>query len=142
MSLNRTIREFALLLALMLPLQSYAAAAACADGPVQSSTATHHCGGEPAAAHRSAYAIEPAAAHRDSYSSEPAAAQRSHYAGARAAIHHNHCGDCCGGTAIALTPEQWMAPRLAAPEISRAALWFPPTVAADRLDRPPRFILA
>jgi hypothetical protein len=129
MSLNRTIRGFALLLALMLPLQSYAATPACARSPVLESAAPHHCAGERAAAHG------------DHSAGERAAFHGNHSAGGFAS-HTNHCGDCCGGTAIALTPLQWSAPRLAAPESSRAILWSPPTVTADRLDRPPRFILA
>jgi hypothetical protein len=58
------------------------------------------------------------------------------------ATHHHHCDNCCSGAAIALTPIRWIAPLLSAPEISRTVLWSPPTVAVDRLDRPPRFILA
>jgi hypothetical protein len=107
MRLNRTLRlGFALLFALMLPLQGYAAMPNCGrpDHAVQYSdhAATHHCTRE------------------------------------RAAAHHPGCGDCCCAVAMAPTPVNWTPPRLAAPEISGTLMWSPPTVALDRLDRPPR----
>jgi hypothetical protein len=111
MRLHRTLRAgFALLLALMLPLQGYAARAACVrqderlNSPAApaSSTAQHHC------------------------------------AGRSAATHHHDCGTCCGGAAIVLTPGRWIAPLPAVSEISQPAPGLPPTVALDRLDRPPR----
>jgi hypothetical protein len=43
---------------------------------------------------------------------------------------------------MALTAADFIAPLLTAPDISDAALWPPPTVAIDRLDRPPRSIPA
>jgi hypothetical protein len=107
MKLNRTLRVgFALLFALMLPLQGYAAMPGCGHPAhaIQYSqhTAAHHCAREPAASHRSG------------------------------------CGDCCCAVAMAPTQVTWTAPRLAAVEISGALIWSPPTVALDRLDRPPR----
>jgi hypothetical protein len=116
MRLNRTLfGVLAMLLALMLPLQGYAAMPDC--GPVD---AVHSGVRDPAAS--------------------PTAPQ--HCAGVPAATHRHGCGNCCCSAAIMPTPVRWIAPILAAPEISAAAPWSPPTVALDRLDRPPRFILA
>jgi hypothetical protein len=107
MRLNRTLRVgLALLFALMLPLQGYAAMPSCGrlDHTVQypNHAATHHC---------------------------------TH---GLAITHHPGCGDCCCVVAIAPTRSDWAAPRLAAPENSHTLIWSPPTVALDRLDRPPR----
>jgi hypothetical protein len=112
MRLNSTLRVgFALLFALMLPLQGYAAMPSCGrpDHAVQYTghtpahhSAAHHCTKEPAA------------------------------------THHSGCGDCCCAIAIALAPIDWAAPRLAAAEISDTLIWSPPLGALDRLDRPPR----
>jgi hypothetical protein len=112
MRLNRTLRAgFALLFALMLPLQGYAAMPICGQHD--------HAAQEPAhtAAHHSA---------------------APHCAREPAAIHHSGCGDCCCAVAIALSPINWAAPRLAAPQISNTLIWSAPAVALDRLDRPPR----
>jgi hypothetical protein len=119
MRLNRTLRfGFAMLLALMLPLQGIAMPA-CAQhdladsrvtGIAASSTARPHC---------------------------------EH--GTTAGMNHSgsgHCDNGCCGVAIAATSTRWIAPLLTAPEISQVILWFPPTVALDRLDRPPRRIPA
>jgi hypothetical protein len=116
MTLNRTIfGVLAMLLALMLPLQGYAAMSDCgtsdhtnsgAQRPSVLPTAPQHCAGTPAARHR------------------------------------HGCGNCCCTAAIMLTAVRWTAPVPAAPEISAAVVWSPPRVALDRLDRPPRFFLA
>jgi hypothetical protein len=117
MRLNRSLRfGFAMLLALLLPLQGYAAMPACGQhdpanssvaGMTAASTAHHHC-------------------------ERGTAAGDLHY-------HNGHCDNCCCGVAIAATSVQWIAPLLSAPEISQVILWFPPTVTLDRLDRPPRY---
>jgi hypothetical protein len=96
---------FALLFALMLPLQGYSAMPVCRDSSVASSAPQTHCAGSPA-------------------------------------VHHRTCDNCCCGAAMALTPADFIAPRLTAPDISDASLWPAPLVALDRLDRPPRFIPA
>lgn len=112
MRLNSTVRAgFALLLALMLPLQGYAAMPVCgqhghSNAAAGASPAQHHCTLGPQA------------------------------------IHLHGCGDCCCGTAAALTYVQWIAPRLIAPEISGAVPGSAPSVTLDRLDRPPRLIPA
>jgi hypothetical protein len=116
MRLNRTLfGVLAMLLALMLPLQGYAAMPDCghvdpvhsgARDPAASPTAPQHCAGLPAATHR------------------------------------HGCGNSCCGAAIMPTSVRWIAPILAAPEISAAVSSSPPAVTLDRLDRPPRFILA
>jgi len=65
--------------------------------------------------------------------------------GTTAGMNHSgsgHCDNGCCGVAIAATSTRWIAPLLTAPEISQVILWFPPTVALDRLDRPPRRIPA
>jgi hypothetical protein len=107
MRFKRSLRAgFALLFALMLPLQGYAAMPVCREGSVASvasSAPQTHCTGAPA-------------------------------------VHHHQCDNCCCGAAMALTHGEFIAPRLTAPGISDAALWPGPTVALDRLDRPPRFI--
>jgi hypothetical protein len=106
MSFDRSLRAgFALLFALMLPLQGYAAMPPCREASVATSDPQTHCAGSPA-------------------------------------VHHHHCHNCCCGAAIVLTAADFIAPLLTAPDISDAALWRPPTVAIDRLDRPPRFIPA
>jgi hypothetical protein len=122
MRLNRTLRfGFAMLLALMLPLQGYAAMPACAQhdqansgvaGMTASPTAHQHC-------ERGTTAGD----HHDG---------NSHRG-------NGHCDNCCCGVAIAATSARWIAPLLSAPEISHVILWFPPAVTLDRLDRPPRY---
>ena len=75
----------------------------------------------------------------------------AHETGAAAAQHHcandsgkprggeqqHHCGTCCAA-AIALVPFSWTPPRSASLEASLPSHRPPPTVALDRLDRPPR----
>ena len=106
--LRARMLEFALLLAVMLPLQGFASASAC--GPFGAASPSEHC------AH---------AAH--------------HAAGAG---QHRECGTCCSVAAISLTPSLWAAPRLTSPKLFLPLVWSRPAVALDRLDRPPRFILA
>src|ERR1700722_2870340 len=116
MSVNRTLFSIlTMLLALMLPLQGYAAMPDCGRLDHTHSGAVH-------------------------LAASPGALQ--HCAGVPSAVHRHGCGNCCCSAAIMLTPVRWVAPVLAAPEISAAAPWSPPTVALDRLDRPPRFALA
>jgi hypothetical protein len=120
MRLNRTLRfGFAMLLALLLPLQGYAAMPACAQHDqansgvadmIASATAHHHC-------------------------VQGSTAGNGHSG-------NSHCNNGCCGVAIAATSSQWIAPLPSAPGISHVILWFPPTVTLDRLDRPPRHIPA
>jgi hypothetical protein len=119
MRLNRTLRfGFAMLLALVLPLQGIAMPACAQHDPANSgisgmsasSTAHHQCEhGTPAGSRHSA---------------------------------NGHCDNGCCGIAIATASARWIAPRLTPPEISHLVLWFPPTVTLDRLDRPPRHLPA
>jgi hypothetical protein len=52
MKLNRTLRAgFALLFALLLPLQGYAAMSSCGSRDAASSAGPHHCASAPAALH-------------------------------------------------------------------------------------------
>ena len=116
MKLNRTLfGALAMLLSLMLPLQGYASMPDCGHFDHTHLGAQHPAG-------------------------SPTAPQ--HCAGGPSASHHHGCGNCCCTAAILLTPERWIAPVLAAPEISAAVLWSAPLVGLDRLDRPPRFPLA
>ncbi len=127
MRFKRTLRvEFALLLALMLPLQSYAAASACAQleqasaGADLGDSTIHHANlGVPSA------------------ESPPASPHCAHETGA---MHRHGCGSCCCGTAIALIPVRWLPPRSAAPDLPQPLAGISPTVALDRLDRPPRIL--
>jgi hypothetical protein len=71
-----------------------------------------------------------------------AAAAHHHCANDPAKAHtgaepHHHCGTCCVA-AIAVMPFRWTAPRLVRSEVSPPLQGPPPTVALDRLDRPPR----
>jgi hypothetical protein len=114
MRLNRTLRiGFALLLALMLPLQGYAAMPACAQHDPSSGAAS-------------------------TTGSQPAQHHCEH--GRTQSLHR--CDNCCCGIGIALTPAQWTAPLPVADRVADAVLGTPPVVALDRLDRPPRFIPA
>jgi hypothetical protein len=108
-----------LLLALILPLQGYAAMPAC---------------GQPDPANSSADSATAAAA--------TATASQAHCTRGPAATHHHSCGNCCCGNAIALTSVHRIAPLLTAPAIAMAVLGSPPEITLDRLDRPPRFIPA
>jgi len=113
MRLRKLKVVFALLLALTLPLQGYAAAANC--GPASAHTAALHAG-----------------------PSSHCASVHHHLS-----VHHYHdCGNGCCVAAIALTPARWTVPRPAAPEIAGRLISPPPAVSLDRLDRPPRPLLA
>jgi hypothetical protein len=83
------------------------------------------------------YAAMPACREATVASSAP----QTHCAGAPAVHHHNY-DSCCCGAAMMLAPADFIAPPLTTPDISDAAFWPAPTVALDRLDRPPRFIPA
>jgi hypothetical protein len=96
--------ELALLLALFLPLQGFAAAWSCEPQPVQTpSVAQAHC---------------------------------PHGSGA---LQHHDCGTCCLA-AIAAAPLRFALPRVR-PDIFFPRLSAAPSVALDRLDRPPRSLL-
>jgi hypothetical protein len=100
----------ALLLALILPLQAFAAVSGCSQlGVTQLGVEVNAVSG-----------ADTHCAH-----------------GAAAAQHHN-CGSCCCVAAIAGTPLRWIAPASAAPKFSMPLIVPPPAVALDRLDRPPR----
>jgi hypothetical protein len=107
MRLNGRLRVgFALLFALLLPLQGYAAMPVCREAALASPAQQTQCAGVHAVHHL--------------------------------AVHHHNCDNCCCGAAMVLSPADFIAPLRAAPGISDAALCPPPTVALDRLDRPPR----
>ena len=112
---------FALLLTLMLPLQGYAAMPACAQHDGSNSSAA---GAPPAG---TGVAASPTGQHHCQHASTAS---------------RHRCDNCCCGAAIALTPTQWIAPLLSAPQVSSTPLWSPPMVALDRLDRPPRSLPA
>jgi hypothetical protein len=103
-------------LSLLLPLQSFAAVPC----------------GQHDAANPSAATAATAFAAQDHCARSPA----THQHGDRV------CGKCCCGAAMAATPLHGLAALPAAPEISSAVIGRPPTIALDRLDRPPRFIPA
>jgi hypothetical protein len=119
MRLNRMPRfGFALLLALLLPLQGYAAMPACAPHDRANAGAA----GMTASAH-------------------PHCEHGTITVDLHADTGHGrigHCDNGCCGVAIAAASARWTAPLLIAPAISHVILWFPPTVTLDRLDRPPR----
>jgi hypothetical protein len=100
--------EFALLVAVMLPLQGFASASGC--GPLGVVSSTEHCD------HASGHAA--------------------------GAAQHHECGTCCSVAALSAAPLWWAAPRLTSPKLFLPLFWSPPAVVLDRLDRPPRFILA
>jgi len=135
MRINRTFRiGFALLLALMLPLQGYAAMPGCGRLDGQDSSA------QGVAASLSAQ-MPMAPMPMDHAHMTHAHMAQTHCARVPAAAHH-HCGSCCCVAAIALAPAHWMVPFLTAPEISIAVLGSPPAGTLDHLDRPPRPIPA
>jgi len=119
---NRTSRAVAaLLFALMLPLRGMAMMPACGHLDAASPDVTSP----------------------DVVSPHAASPAPQHYCDrAPAAAHHTSCGDCCGCTAVMLTPIRWTAPRPTAPESAAAPPGSPPAGILDRLDRPPRLILA
>lgn len=101
-----------LLLALILPLQSFAAAWNCGSAETGSPAAHQHCAPGSGAAHTG-----------DLHTGD--------------AQPHHHCGTCCAA-AIAALPFDWIAPPSITPPIALPQMGSPPKVALDRLDRPPR----
>jgi hypothetical protein len=95
--------RLALLLALILPLQAFAALSNCAQS-----------------AH---WALPAAEAHCDH---------------AHVNVPHHDCGTCCCVAAAGNPLVQWGAPRFTAPQLALVRIEPPPSVAIDRLDRPPR----
>jgi hypothetical protein len=74
---------------------------------------------------------------------EAALAAQHHCAQESTALrqHAEHgCGKCCCGAAFALTSVPGIAALPQVPELSRAVIGWPPSIALDRLDRPPRLI--
>jgi hypothetical protein len=103
-----------LLLALILPLQSFAAAWNCGSPETGASAAHQHC---------------------------PPGSGATHIGTAHtgdAQLHH-HCGTCCAA-AIAALPFGWIAPPSLTPPIAIPQMGPPPKVTLDRLDRPPRLV--
>ncbi len=102
---------FAVLIALLLPLQGYGAMPTCSErvAPVISAAASamqHQC---------------------------------TH---AKTATHQHNCTHACCGVAMALTAARFVAPRPGAAKITCSAIALAPEGALERLDRPPRFVLA
>jgi hypothetical protein len=131
MRLNRTLRGgFALLFALLLPLQG--------------STAISDCG---RLARSSSGVDRMTASHVDRIAAADtgrvaASTEHTHCDRGSDTTRRHSCGNGCCGDAIAPTAIHWIAPLLTAPEISIAVPGSAPTVTLDRLDRPPRFIPA
>jgi hypothetical protein len=111
---NRIFRiGFALLLTLMLPLQGYAAMPACSQHDQSASSAAE-------------LAASPAGQHHCEHGT----------------VNSHHCDNCCCGVAIALTAAPWTPPLPSALQASGAAPESSPTTRLDRLDRPPRPLIA
>jgi hypothetical protein len=108
---TRNWPSIALLLALLLPLQSFAAISGCAP-PLP---ATHH------AQHPAQTVHEHCAEHasRDS------------------AAHPHGCCDCCIA-AVGQATLDWTPPRTETPQLSLPVVRAPLMISLDRLDRPPR----
>lgn len=100
-----------LLLALVLPLQSFASVWSCGSQ-----------GKVPAAAHQ--HCVQ---AGVQTGGAQPAGAE------------HHHCGTCCV-TAVAATPPRWTPPRPLRAAAFRPPHRSAPAVILDRLDRPPRSV--
>jgi len=126
MTRHRTPKpKLALLLAMILPLQGFAAAWSC-PAPSAAEAARHHCDdGTGAADHQTGAADHQTGA-------------ADHQTGTT--LHHS-CGTCCSA-AVAVMSASWVAPRSTSPYLSLPSSWSLPAVALDRLDRPPRFIPA
>jgi hypothetical protein len=103
----------ALLMALMLPWQSFAAAAGC-DLIPQHTVNVHSSRNRPAAHEH--------------------CGEHEHLSTLQ---HHGCCADCCLTAAMAATFD-WSLPHAAAPEHFLPAPHAPMTISLDRLDRPPR----
>jgi hypothetical protein len=106
--------RLALLLALILPLQAFAALSNCALNGA-------HGGSE--SAHWALPAANGGCEH------------------AHPSTTHHDCGTCCHVAAAGNSLENWIAPRFVAPQLALARIKPPPSVAIDRLDRPPRINL-
>jgi hypothetical protein len=100
----------ALLLALLLPLQGFAAISGCA--PL---SAAHHAGHQTTATHE----------HCPEHPRQDPAVQ------------HHDCCDCCIA-AVGQSALDWKAPRSETPQLSLPPLRDPLMISLDRLDRPPR----
>ena len=103
-----------LLLALILPLQSFASIG-CGSPDAQSTASQQHCADHPG---------------------EPRSGDGPQSGGAP---QHHHCGSCCV-TAIAAAPLRFAPPPPTNPGISLPAHRPLLTVTLDRLDRPPRLV--
>jgi hypothetical protein len=112
-ALRETWSILALLWALMLPLQGFAAA--------------EHCEGSSGQHAKASLAHSPATAHEHCPPHERAPHRD----------HHGCCSDCCL-TAVAASTLAWTPARLIAPALFLPAPRAPLTLSLDRLDRPPR----
>jgi hypothetical protein len=97
-----------LLLALLLPLQTFASVWNCNADDTGAAITHHPCADHSAQAHKGAG-------------------------------QHHHCGTCCVA-AIAPMPFLWVAPHGMSCEDFQPLHRPPPSVALDRLDRPPRLV--
>jgi hypothetical protein len=61
---------------------------------------------------------------------------------AKAATHQHNCSHGCCSVAMALTAARFVAPRPSAAQITCSPMALAPEGALERLDRPPRFVLA
>jgi hypothetical protein len=113
MKLHRaTSLKLALLLALLLPLQAFAAVSSCAQTGL-AHAATH------------------------SHQASPAADGRCEHA-SPSTLHHD-CGTCCCVAVSCNSGASWPAPLLTHPQPALARPKTPLSATIDRLDRPPRF---
>jgi hypothetical protein len=71
-----------------------------------------------------------------------ASAVQHHCIRAKTATHQHNCSHGCCSAAMALTAARFIAPRSSAAEITCSAIALAPEGALERLDRPPRFVLA
>jgi hypothetical protein len=115
----------ALLFALVLPLQGYAAVAPCSQHPAAGAPASN--------------AVAP---HAQAVAADDGATATAHCAPAATSAHHFNqhfnCGDHCCCAAIVSAPLRWMAPRSPTSDIAVTLFRAAPSGLLDRLDRPPR----
>jgi hypothetical protein len=71
-----------------------------------------------------------------------APAAQDHCTRAKTATHQHNCTHGCCSAAMALTTMRFIAPRCSAAEITCSTIAHAPEGVLERLDRPPRFILA
>jgi hypothetical protein len=102
----------ALLLALILPLQGFAAVAGCPQAPP---------------AHGPQHSAQPAHMHCAAQSKQNSPAQQ----------HHGFCSDCCMAAMAPAAPD-WIPPPSDVPHLSLPLHRAPVMIPLDRLDRPPR----